>query len=219
MPRGATKVATPVLVPAHSIPFGAGARAALGDSAPSAFAALGDLSILATKMCALFCSLRCPGDLIPRTLDLAVAFRSAGITVIGGFHTPMERECLALLLRGRQPIVICPARALDNMRLPRAWSPHVDAGRILLLSPFVPGQRRSTREMATERNRLVAGLAHHIFVAHGSPGGRTEELVRDVGGWGTPVSTFAAEANANLVALGARPIGDEVWTTLARPRC
>ena len=31
-----------------------------------------------------------------------------GVPMIGGFHTPMEQECLEVLLRGQQPVVICP---------------------------------------------------------------------------------------------------------------
>ena len=58
----------------------------------------GNLSLLDEPLTALFCSNRCPGDLIIRTYDLARAMRDAGVPVIGGFQTPMERECLRLLL-------------------------------------------------------------------------------------------------------------------------
>lgn len=43
--------------------------------------------------------------------------RDAGVTVIGEFHSPMEKECLNILLRGSQPIIVCPARSLENMRI------------------------------------------------------------------------------------------------------
>jgi hypothetical protein len=33
----------------------------------------------------------------------------------------MEKECLELLLRGMQSVVICPARGIERMRLPSAW--------------------------------------------------------------------------------------------------
>lgn len=209
MPRAAAAAGTPSLVPTDSIPFGADHRAVLGGHTPSAVAALGDTSILATKTCALFCSARCPGDIILRTLDLAVALRSAGITVISGFHTPMERECLTVLLRGRQPVVICPARSIDDMRLPQAWIPGIDAGRILLLSPFPAERRRPTLQTAAYRNRFVAALATSVFVAFASPGGSTEQLTREVITWRTPVFTFATNAHANLVVLGAQPVADE----------
>jgi len=31
--------------------------------------------------------------------------RDVGIPVVGGFQTPMEKECLRLLLRGSQPLL------------------------------------------------------------------------------------------------------------------
>ena len=60
----------------------------------------GNLSLLDEPLTALFCSNRCPGDLILKTYDLTRAMRDAGIPVIGGFQTSMELECLRLLLRG-----------------------------------------------------------------------------------------------------------------------
>ena len=65
--------------------------------------------------------MKCPGDLILQTYDLAQQLRDTGTTVIGGFHTPMERECLTILLRGAQPVIVCPARSIDNLRLPQAF--------------------------------------------------------------------------------------------------
>lgn len=82
--------------PSASIDPPAGVRTYLGPSAPRAIAALGNLDILHRPKLALFCSIKCPGRLILRTYDLAQALRDAGEVVIGGFHSPMERECLAL---------------------------------------------------------------------------------------------------------------------------
>ena len=62
--------------------------------------AIGNLQILEQPLLGFFCSTKCPGEIILRTYDLAIALREAGVPMIGGFHTPMEKECLALLLRG-----------------------------------------------------------------------------------------------------------------------
>ena len=75
----------------------------LDKDAPSRIATLGNLDILQHKPLALFSSVKCPGDLILQTYDLAQCLRQSGVTVIGGFHSPMERECLTILLRGTQP--------------------------------------------------------------------------------------------------------------------
>src|SRR5574341_192332 len=85
----------------------------LSDRMPETLTALGDVDILQRKKLALFCSVRCPGALILQTYNLARALRDAGVTVISGFHSPMEKECLTLLLRGTQPVIVCPARGIE----------------------------------------------------------------------------------------------------------
>ena len=63
--------------------------------------------------------------------DLAQQWRSAGVTVISGFHSPVEQECLAVLLRGPGPVIVCPAHSLDRMRLKREYKEPMAAGRLL----------------------------------------------------------------------------------------
>ena len=112
----------------------------------------GSRRLLEEPLTALFCSNRCPGDLILKTYDLARAMRDAGVPVIGGFQTPMEKECLRLLLRGGQPVVVCPARSVEKMRIPRDWRDPLNAGRMLVLSPFhrlSAGQPQRRRLSAT----------------------------------------------------------------------
>ena len=174
------------------------------NSLPPDTAHIGNLRLLYEPMTALFCSNRCPGDLILKTYDLARAIRDAAVPVIGGFQTPMERECLRLLLRGAQPVVICPARGIQNMRIPHDWRHPLKEGRLLVLSPFPSTRRRPTAELSAQRNELVANLAHRVFVAHAAHGGKIESLVRTLSESSKPLLTLDSPANANLVGLGAR---------------
>ncbi len=177
----------------------------------------GNLSLLDEPLTALFCSNRCPGDLILKTYDLARAMRDAGVPVIGGFQTPMERECLRLLLRGEQPVVVCPARGIDNMRIPRNWRPALDDGRLLVLSPSPSTARRPTAALAAQRNDLVADLAQRVFIAHAAPGSKTEAFTRKLADSGKPLLTLDSPANANLVEMGARTVqlhGAEIGLSL-----
>ncbi len=168
---------------------------------------IGDPEILRLELTALFCSNRCPGDLILKTYDLARDMRGARVPVIGGFQTPMEKECLRLLLRGSQPVVVCPARGIDNMRIPRDWRGPLNAGRMLVLSPFPSSRRRPTAETAAQRNDLVAALAQQVFIAHAAPGGKTEAFARKLAASGKPLLTLPSPANTNLVGLGAEVVG------------
>ena len=97
---------------------------------------LGNLDLLQNRMLGLLCSMRCPGEIILKTYDLARALRDAKTTVIGGFHAPMEHECFEILIRGTQPIVVCPARSLESMRVPAAWRALLEQNRLLVISPF-----------------------------------------------------------------------------------
>jgi len=142
--------------------------------------AAGNLDALAQSTTALFCSSQCPGSVILRTFDLMTTMRDRGEIVMGGFHSPMEHDCLKILLRGRQDVIVVFARALENMRIkPELQEPYRD-GRLLLLSPFGPEVRRVTAHLAVERNRFTAALATRVLVAHPAPGGRTSLLMAEL---------------------------------------
>ena len=181
-------------------------RTASDGAANGSLALLGNPDLLGRPLLALFCSRRCPGSVILKTYDAAKALRAAGIAVIGGFQTPVERDCLAILLRGDQPVVICPARSLAGMRLAGPIKAGVQAGRALLVSPFAPRHRRATAALAEQRNQFVAALARWVFLPHAAAGSKTEALARALLAAGKPLFTVDDAENAGLLALGARPL-------------
>lgn len=159
----------------------------LGAAAPGQLTLVGNLDLIAHYKTALFCSARAPGDVILRTFDFMQRLRDDGVTVISGFHSPIERECLRILLRGQQPIIICPARAIETMRIPTECRPAFEAGRLLFLSRFIGEPRRVTRESALRRNELVAALADDACIAYAAPGGYTERIVERLKSWSVPL--------------------------------
>ena len=163
---------------------------------------IGNLDILKTPLLGLFCSTRCPGNVILRTYDLALALREAEVPIISGFHTPMEKECLDVFLRGTQPIVLCPARDIQRLRLPAAWRKPLAAGRLLIVSAIAAAQRRPTATLAEQRSRFVATLAQTICVTHAAPGSRTERLCADLVAQGKRLYTLELAENAHLVQCG-----------------
>lgn len=165
--------------------------------------AIGNFALLEKRLLGFFCSTQCPGEIILRTYDLARALRDASVPVISGFHSPMEKECLDLLLRGTQPVVFCPARSIERMRIARRGRDALDAGRLLFLSPFKPSSRRITENLAEQRNRLVAYLASKVFVAHAAPRSKTEQFCKDLLSQGKELVTFDSPMNANLIERGA----------------
>jgi predicted Rossmann fold nucleotide-binding protein DprA/Smf involved in DNA uptake len=179
-------------------------RQHLVDHAPAALFASGRLDLIQTRPLALFCSRKCPGDLIVKTYDLAQKWREQGLTVIGGFHSPMERQCLRILLCSPHPVIICPARGLPRRIEPELKRPLAE-GRLLLLSAFPCSIRRVTEDSAYQRNLLAAALAERIFIAYAEPGSRTELFFHKIAAWGKPLFTHPSHATANLIMLGAHP--------------
>ncbi|TRZ90745.1 MAG: hypothetical protein D4R84_15670 [Rhodocyclaceae bacterium] len=162
--------------------------ARLGADAPGALTAIGPVALLLHHRTALFCSAHTPGDAILRAHDAARRMRDEGVTVISGFHSPIEQECLRILLRGKQPIIVCPARAIETMRIPSECRAAFDAGRLLFLSPFATEPRRVTKESAARRNELVAALADAAYIPHVSPSGQTARIAEMLAAWNVPLA-------------------------------
>jgi predicted Rossmann fold nucleotide-binding protein DprA/Smf involved in DNA uptake len=152
-------------------------RERMGDAAPTKLSTLGNLNLPALPKTALFCSVRCPGHVILTAYDQAAKWRDPGRCVISGFHSPVGKECLRILLRGSQPIIICPARTLPQ-RVPPDWRQALADGRLLILSGFRAGEKRVTTELAIRRNEFVAALADELWFAHITPGGQMDKLAQ-----------------------------------------
>ena len=153
---------------------------------------------------ALFCSNKCPGEIILKAHDWAQTFKEKGIPTIGGYHSPVERECRRVLLRGSQPILFCRAQSIENMRMESAWKDALAEERLLILSIFE--SKRSTAALASQRNAFVAALADKICIAHAAEDSKTLAFAQRVLTWGKPVFTFETPANDALFQLGAHPL-------------
>lgn len=172
--------------------------------------AIGNLSLIqkpaidsvVPEVVALFCSIKCPGELILKTYDLAQALRDAEIPIISGFHTPIEQDCLKILLRGTQPIIHCPARSLHKMRLSSEQKQAIVGNRLLLISPFSASYPRVTAELAEKRNEMIGAIAHTIFIAYAASNSKTLAFAQRLIAAGKSVVTFDSSSNSLLQEQG-----------------
>ena len=176
----------PTVLNSTDFEYPARLRERLGERAPKTLNALGDFASLSQPKTALFCSVRCPDDAILRAYDAAQKLRDDGVTVISGFHSPVEKECLRILLRGKQPIIICLPRSMEKIRIPASWRGALDTGRLLLLSSFEKRPRRPTIESSHRRNELVAALCDEALIIHAEPGGNVERISKLADRWSIP---------------------------------
>ena len=136
----------------------------------------------------------------------AIGEGSSGHPNLGYAKVSIEQDCLDILLRGTQPVVICPARGIGRMRVKPAWKQPLAQGRLLLISPFNDAQMRMTKPLAAQRNRFVVNRAAALLVIHANPGGQTEAAARRALAQAKPVLTLPSPHNAHLITLGAQPV-------------
>jgi predicted Rossmann fold nucleotide-binding protein DprA/Smf involved in DNA uptake len=175
-------------------------------AAVSRLMALGNLDLLQHDTLALFCSARCPGNLILKLYDVLRTLRDKRQTVISGFHSPLEQEALLTLIQGQGGIIICPARSIDTMHVPIAWQQALSDGRLLVISPFGTHEERITARLAARRNKFVADVADRVLIVYAEPASRTAELAQTILDRGKRLLTLPAPENKHLLEIGAEPL-------------
>ena len=164
------------------------------DTPLSGLAGLGNAALLDGPLTAFFASRTCPGSAIRAAMDWAVAEARSGGTIISGFHSPLERSVLEVLLTARSKAVIALARDVGKARLPGVWREAALRDEIAIVS-VEPDSQRLTEDLASLRNDWVAALADNIVIAHVEPGGGLERAVCAWSGAGRAVRVLTQSDN------------------------
>lgn len=137
----------------------------------------GQKSLLDRRKQGLLCSRRCPAATILEAHDrFKLWAKDPSLAVISGFHSPVEKECLHLLLKGQAGIIFCPAREIEHLRIRSEWKPALEQGRLLILSPFT--NRQPDAATCDRRNRLVAELADELYIPYAGSQGLLADLAQ-----------------------------------------
>ena len=127
---------------------------------------VGDTALLDEPLLGLISSRECPGHVLLETLDRVPEWVKAGRVIVSGFHSPLEQQVLRSVLRRKGRVVKVLARGMTDYRPTPEEREPLATGRILVITACPPEVRRTTRETALERNRLVLALATEIVVPH-----------------------------------------------------
>lgn len=167
--------------------------------------AIGNLNLLQTTKLGILCSVRCPAKIILKTQDYLRSLRGKA-TVISGFHSPVEKECLRILSREESPVIICPARSIDTLKIPPAWEVQVQKGKLLVLSMFPKQYKRFDARLAYQRNKFVAVVADRMLIPFADKRSKTLELIRFMISKGKHVAAIDVPENAHLFGLGVKRV-------------
>ena len=140
------------------------------EGTPVSLHASGNLALVERPATAFLCSTECPASKVLEACEWARRQCDEGGTVISGFHTPVEKDVLAILARRGANIVWVPGRDLPKS-IDAVFKTPMDEGRVLILSPFPYGKpSRPSKASCSERNRFVLARAAERFIPHVATG-------------------------------------------------
>ena len=137
---------------------------------PSPLRVLGDSSALRGSLTGFFCSRRFPARAVLPVLDWAREARERGEVVVSGFHSPLERDALEILLSGGSPVVMALARGIPSRFRPDVRR-GLESGVLTLASPFPGEVGRQTAETAAVRNDFIFSLSSRVVIGWAAPDG------------------------------------------------
>jgi predicted Rossmann fold nucleotide-binding protein DprA/Smf involved in DNA uptake len=141
----------------------------------------GETALLAGPLLGLITSRECPGHILLETLDRVPEWVKAGRVIVSGFHSPLEQQVLRSALRRKGRAVKVLARGMTNYRPTAEEREPLAAGRMLVITACPPEVRRTTRDTALARNRLVLALASEIVAPHVAAGSPLAALLNEKG--------------------------------------
>ncbi len=120
---------------------------------------MGNVALMEREMTAFLAPSRVsPLSVLP-TLDWATAMSHGTRPVVSGFTSRLEKEVLAVLVRGGAPIVLVNAHH-GYKRVPAHLQPLLNNDRLLIISLGLGS--RLNRQLAAKRNNYVVRLATDI---------------------------------------------------------
>ena len=164
----------------------------------------GNENIMKTNKLAFFSSDNCPPEIYLELMDFAMKVIEKEITIISGFHTNVEREVLEILIKGKQPIIICPAREISDYIIPEKFDAAYNEGRLLFASEFSGNKKRISRTTSIVRNRYVSEIADNIFIPFAKKSGITFNSAKFIKAnlSNKGLFTIGSNINENLLNLG-----------------
>ena len=154
---------------------------------------LGNAALMERPKVAFLSSRKVAPAAVMRCYDWATGMRGGGSTgrlappdgggtpslpcVVGGFQSALERDVLKLLLPdGGPPIVMVLARGMWRS-VPVEYRAAINAGRMLVVSPFSQGVIRVSKETAEKRNGWILDHCDEAVFASLDPDGSLARLV------------------------------------------
>ena len=133
----------------------------------------GNKDLLDRELVAFFASRKATPHDTQLALQWAESICQTDKVVISGFHSPIERAVLAILLAKHHPVIVALGRSLYRRIPPHLQRAH-DEGRLLFLT--FRDHLRTSFTTSQQRNWVVADLASELIFAPFEPSSQLSTL-------------------------------------------
>lgn len=122
---------------------------------------LGNRDLLGRHLVAFFASRSVTPEAESRCIAWAESMCNTDSVVISGFHSPLEKRILKVLLEHKHPVILLLGRAMYK-RVPAEFQDAINEGRMLIDS--VRDFERHSWSSAQTRNWYAASIADEVFL-------------------------------------------------------
>lgn len=123
---------------------------------------IGNADLLERHLVAFFASRSVTPETESQCIAWAESICKTDSVVISGFHSPLEKRVLKVLLEHKHPVALFLGRAMYK-RVPAEYQEAIDEGRMLI--DTVRDYCRHSYNTAENRNWYTASIADEIFMS------------------------------------------------------
>jgi predicted Rossmann fold nucleotide-binding protein DprA/Smf involved in DNA uptake len=134
----------------------------------------GDLDIIKKyPVIGVLASGKAPGTVVWDSYHFFYALRDAGVTIAGGWHSPLEKGILDALIEGKVNVAFFAAKGLKGRGFHQKFKLLDKASRGLMISPFPDSVTKiNGTERPRLRNELLAAISDVLLIPYIKPGGK-----------------------------------------------
>ena len=136
----------------------------------------GNKDLLDRYLVAFFASRKTPEDVVPKALRWAEMICQTDKVVISGFHSPLEKQVLQVLLEHKHPVILALGRSIYK-RIPKEYEQPLAEDRMLIVN--ISNASRQGWWTSQHRNFTIAHWADECIMA-GVHQGSTLDVLHDV---------------------------------------
>jgi predicted Rossmann fold nucleotide-binding protein DprA/Smf involved in DNA uptake len=139
----------------------------------------GNIDLLKLPKTAFLCSRKAPASAVLKCYDWATTMREQNRCVVSGFHSPIEKDVLHFLLKGKQPVILVLGRVLYK-QMPEELIQPLEENRLLIVS--VATEPRQSEQTTDRRNRYIVDISDDVVFGFVNPEGKLDALYKELEG-------------------------------------